>query len=51
MIHPKEILERHGIDAKKSLGQNFLYEESILRRIVEAADVSAADDVLEVGPG
>lgn len=50
-MHPKEILEQHGIDAKKSLGQNFLYEESILRRIVEAADVSAADDILEVGPG
>ncbi|MEM8861214.1 MAG: 16S rRNA (adenine(1518)-N(6)/adenine(1519)-N(6))-dimethyltransferase RsmA [Chloroflexota bacterium] len=51
MIHPKEILERHGIYAKKSLGQNFLYEESILRRIVETADVSKSDDVLEVGPG
>lgn len=51
MIHPKEILEQHGLDAKKSLGQNFLYEESILRRIAQAATVSGVDDVLEVGPG
>ena len=51
MIHPKEILEQHGIDAKKSLGQNFLYEESILRRIAQAADLAAEDEVLEVGPG
>lgn len=50
-MHPKEILEQHGIDAKKSLGQNFLYEESILRRIAQAADLSDADEVLEVGPG
>lgn len=50
-MHPKEILQQHGIDAKKSLGQNFLYEESILARIADAADVNAADDVLEVGPG
>ncbi len=50
-MHPKEILQQHGIDAKKSLGQNFLYEESILARIADAADVNSADDVLEVGPG
>ena len=51
MTHPKEILERHDINAKKSLGQNFLYDEAILARIADAADVNDADDVLEVGPG
>ena len=36
---------------KKSLGQHWLTETSILKAIVEAAEVSAEDDVLEIGPG
>lgn len=51
MTHPKKLLEQYGIDAKKSLGQNFLYDENLLQRIVNAAEVSTADTVLEVGPG
>ncbi len=39
------------IEAKKSLGQNFLVNEGVLDRIVEAAQLSAADTVIEVGPG
>lgn len=37
--------------AKKSLGQNFLVNQGVLARIIEAADVSAGDTVLEIGPG
>jgi 16S rRNA (adenine1518-N6/adenine1519-N6)-dimethyltransferase len=37
--------------AKKSLGQNFLRSKSALRAIVDAADLSVKDFVLEVGPG
>lgn len=37
--------------AKKSLGQNFLMDETIVRRIVEALELSANDVVLEIGPG
>jgi len=37
--------------AKKSLGQNFLNDRSVLRKIVEAADLSREDYVIEVGPG
>jgi 16S rRNA (adenine1518-N6/adenine1519-N6)-dimethyltransferase len=37
--------------AKKSLGQNFLHDESALRAIVEAGDVQAGDHILEIGPG
>jgi hypothetical protein len=35
----------------RSLGQNFLTDEAILKSIVAAAGVTAADVVLEVGPG
>ena len=37
--------------AKKSLGQNFLVNEGVLARIVEAAEIRAGDSVLEAGPG
>ncbi|MEW6117711.1 MAG: 16S rRNA (adenine(1518)-N(6)/adenine(1519)-N(6))-dimethyltransferase RsmA [Nitrospirota bacterium] len=37
--------------AKKHLGQNFLFDPSILTRIVEAAGISAEDTVVEIGPG
>lgn len=51
MAHPKEILQQYGLEAKKSLGQNFLFDENVLRRIVDAADLRPDDAVLEVGPG
>lgn len=37
--------------AKKHLGQNFLYDPSILRRILEAAHLTPGDTVVEIGPG
>ena len=37
--------------AKKSLGQRFLVDRRILRRIIGAAEVSPEDTVVEVGPG
>ena len=36
---------------KKYLGQNFLYDPSILNRIVQAANISSEDTVVEIGPG
>jgi len=39
------------IKAKKSLGQNFLKDESILNRIVEGANLTDEDMVVEIGPG
>ncbi len=47
----RAVLEAHGLSAKHALGQNFLINDAILRKIVELADLSPADDVLEVGPG
>src|SRR5512140_738168 len=37
--------------AKKSLGQHFLFDSSILEAIVDAAELSADDTVVEIGPG
>ena len=45
------ILHRFKLRADKKLGQNFLIDENIVRRIVEVAELSPADKVLEVGPG
>ncbi|MCA9974506.1 MAG: ribosomal RNA small subunit methyltransferase A [Anaerolineales bacterium] len=51
MTHPKDILQQYGLEPKKSLGQNFLFDENVLRRIVDAAALGPDDAVLEVGPG
>lgn len=47
----KEILLKHGFSFKKSLGQNFLTEPNILRKIVETAQINEQTNVIEVGPG
>jgi 16S rRNA (adenine1518-N6/adenine1519-N6)-dimethyltransferase len=39
------------MQAKKSLGQNFLKSKAALREIVEAADIQTDDIILEIGPG
>ena len=36
---------------KKHLGQNFLYDNSILSRIIQSAGLSGDDTVVEIGPG
>ena len=45
------LLKRFGITPKKTLGQNFLQSSTALKEIIRAADLSAADTVLEVGAG
>ena len=37
--------------AKKSLGQNFLFDPAILGRIIEAASIGPDDTIVEIGPG
>lgn len=37
--------------AKKRLGQHFLHDPGILRRIAEALEIAPGDTVLEIGPG
>jgi len=45
------LLDRRGIQLTKSLGQNFLHDVHQLERIVAAAALTPADQVLEIGPG
>ncbi len=45
------LLRRHGIRAATGIGQHFLVDAAALAAIIEAADLSRADDVLEIGPG
>src|SRR5665213_3305620 len=47
----REVLTRRDIHLSKSLGQNFLHDANQLQKIVEAAELSKADKVLEIGPG
>jgi len=47
----REIIERYDLAAKKSLGQHFLLDLNITRKIARAGDVGAGDVVLEIGPG
>ena len=45
------IMKKYGIDAQKSLGQNFLIDENVIEDIVDAAAVNNEDLVIEIGPG
>jgi 16S rRNA (adenine1518-N6/adenine1519-N6)-dimethyltransferase len=47
----KEVLNKYGMSAKKKFGQNFLIDSNVLDGIVEAAEVTKDDCVLEIGPG
>ena len=48
---PLELVRRHNLNLKKSLGQNLLIDASHLTRIADAADLEKTDNVLEIGPG
>ena len=45
------LIKKHGINPKKSLGQNFVVEPNSIRQIVGIAEIEPNDFVLEVGPG
>lgn len=47
----KLICTRHGIRPQKSKGQNFLFDQNIVKKIIAAAAIDKKDTVLEVGPG
>lgn len=47
----REILAAREIQLTKSLGQNFLHDENQLQKIVDTAELSRSDKVLEIGPG
>ncbi len=45
------VLDQFGIRAKKKYGQNFLINRNVVDQIVEAAEITKEDCVLEIGPG
>jgi 16S rRNA (adenine1518-N6/adenine1519-N6)-dimethyltransferase len=47
----RDVIERHGLAAKKSLGQNFLLDLNLTGKIARAAGDLAKHTVIEVGPG
>jgi 16S rRNA (adenine1518-N6/adenine1519-N6)-dimethyltransferase len=50
-VDPRRVLARHGLAAKKSWGQNFLHDRTVLARIAAAAGAGADDVVVEIGAG
>jgi 16S rRNA (adenine1518-N6/adenine1519-N6)-dimethyltransferase len=49
--HARKLLRQSGLKAKKRLGQNFLTDRNVLRKILNAAELINDDVVVEVGPG
>lgn len=47
----QELLDRHGLDARRSLGQNFVADPNTVVRIARLAGVGPGDHVVEIGPG
>jgi 16S rRNA (adenine1518-N6/adenine1519-N6)-dimethyltransferase len=47
----KKLLRRYDIRMKKSLGQHFLIDDTVLEKILDAAALTPEDTVIEVGPG
>ncbi|XOA42702.1 MAG: 16S rRNA (adenine(1518)-N(6)/adenine(1519)-N(6))-dimethyltransferase RsmA [Candidatus Nealsonbacteria bacterium] len=47
----KNLLKNYGIRPFKGLGQNFLINKRVLKKIIKAAKLSKNDVVLEIGPG
>ena len=47
----REVIAAHGLSAKKALGQNFLLDLNLTRKIARAAQPGPEDHIFEVGPG
>lgn len=50
-LRTRELLSQHGIQLKKSLGQNFLTDPHVLDKIIQAASLTEKSGVIEIGPG
>lgn len=47
----KFILKKYNISANKNLGQNFLVNDSVVDKIIESAEITKNDLIIEIGPG
>lgn len=50
-VRTKAVLDKYGFTFKKSLGQNFLIDTNILRKIVKNAELTEMSGAVEIGPG
>lgn len=50
-IKTQELVKKYNFKFSKSLGQNFLVDDSVLDDIVSGADVNNEDFIIEIGPG
>ncbi|OQX65578.1 MAG: ribosomal RNA small subunit methyltransferase A [Anaerolinea sp. 4484_236] len=50
-LNTAALLRQYGLRPDKRMGQNFLQDPAILKKIIRIADVGSDDTVLEVGPG
>jgi 16S rRNA (adenine1518-N6/adenine1519-N6)-dimethyltransferase len=46
-----EVVKKYGFRFTKSLGQNFLIDNSVLTDIIEGAEIDSEDTIIEIGPG
>ncbi|MDY6103523.1 MAG: 16S rRNA (adenine(1518)-N(6)/adenine(1519)-N(6))-dimethyltransferase RsmA [Acetatifactor sp.] len=46
-----EVLQKYHFNFQKKFGQNFLIDPNVLERIMDAAEITGEDCVLEIGPG
>ena len=50
-LNAAALLKKHHLRPRKSLGQNFLQDPAALQKIIDAAEISPEDTVLEIGAG
>ena len=47
----RQVIDTHGLAAKKSLGQNFLLDLNLTAKIARLSGKNEGHDILEIGPG
>lgn len=47
----KEIVDRYKFRFTKTLGQNFLVDDKVIEDLVNGAEITSQDFVIEIGPG
>ena len=47
----RELLDRHGLEPRRRLGQNFVIDPNTVRRIAKLSGASPGDPIVEIGPG
>ena len=47
----KFLMKKYNITANKSLGQNFLINDLVIQKIIEASEINKEDLIIEIGPG